>query len=477
VDTHRLYMRDTAKGETILVSGSNATFQAASSDGSRVFFTAAGDLNVCDIVEKAGKDVCEVTDLTPEVNGESAQVQLLMPGTSDNGSYAYYVARGVLSRGENSQKEVATPGGYNLYMSRHDDTGWATTFIATLSPTDEYDWANTGGPILTFGALTARVSPNGRYLAFMSNRSLTGYDNNDAVTGKPDEEVYLNDAQTGRLVCVSCSPTGGRPVGVEVGQIANVSAGSGDNVDILQSIGGGAYGDETGIAANLPGGVQIEEARRSLYQPRYLSDNGRLFFNSSDALVPRDVNGQEDVYEYEPVGLGGCTASLLTYSERSGGCVDLISSGTSSGESAFMDASQNGDDVFIITTSKLVPTDTDTAYDVYDAHVCGSRWACVSESARPSACDTADACRATPAPQPNIFGSPPSATFNGAGNATPGSTKPLSGAQKLTKVQKVCRKKPKRSRGACKARGRKGKRHGAKAKVKKAMKSSRRSKR
>ena len=32
------------------------------------------------------------------------------------------------------------------------------------------------------------------YLAFMSDRSLTGYDNTDAVSGQPDEEVYLYDA-------------------------------------------------------------------------------------------------------------------------------------------------------------------------------------------------------------------------------------------------------------------------------------------
>ena len=37
-----------------------------------------------------------------------------------------------------------------------------------------------------------------------------------------------------------------------------------------------------------------------LYQSRYLSNEGRLFFNSADALVPHDSNGREDVYEYEP---------------------------------------------------------------------------------------------------------------------------------------------------------------------------------
>jgi hypothetical protein len=39
-------------------------------------------------------------------------------------------------------------------------------------------------------------------------RSLTGYDNRDAVSGQPDEEVYLYHAVVVSLVCVSCNPIG-----------------------------------------------------------------------------------------------------------------------------------------------------------------------------------------------------------------------------------------------------------------------------
>ncbi len=38
-----------------------------------------------------------------------------------------------------------------------------------------------------------------------------------------------------------------------------------------------------------------------------MSNSGRLFFDSPDALVPQDINGLEDVYEYEPTGEGSCT--------------------------------------------------------------------------------------------------------------------------------------------------------------------------
>ena len=89
-----------------------------------------------------------------------------------------------------------------------------------------------------------------------------------------------------------------------------------------------------------------------------------MFFDSPDALVPQDTNGLEDVYEYEPRRREvTCERRLAmsTFSERSSGCVDLISSGTSSGESAFYDASENGDDVFFVTASRLTAADYDTS--------------------------------------------------------------------------------------------------------------------
>jgi hypothetical protein len=141
-----------------------------------------------------------------------------------------------------------------------------------------------------------------------------------------------------------------------------------------------------------------------------------LFFDSPDALVPQDTNGLEDAYEYEPVGVGSCAEASATFGMASGGCVSLISSGQSSGESIFMDASENGNDVFFATNSKLTGEDYDTAYDVYDAHVCSSELPCRSEIVVPPSCASGDSCKAAPSPQPEIFGSAPSATFSGIGN-------------------------------------------------------------
>ncbi len=441
-----LYMSDTATGETKTVrldtvqSGpvegeSDPIFQVASSDGSKVFFsdtqrltenagakTIEPDLYECEIVEvKEGELECRLSDLTPLRGGEPADVQAgsegasqgTVVGSSEDGSWVYFVADGVLATG-------AEHGQPNLYVYH----ARMTQLVAVLSSADHPDWAGGSGQIV---GISARVSPDGEWLAFMSQRSLTGYDNRDAVSGKPDEEVYLYDASSGRLVCASCDPTGARPVGEVFG---------GELTEGLEEefLGGNrAWGERTSIAAMVPGWT------RELYQSRYLSDSGRLFFDSHDALVPQDVNGTWDVYEYEPEGVPesehACTSAVQNGSdvfkpartvefegrrlEEGAGCVGLISSGTSAEPSAFLDASGTGGDVFFLTTSKLAPQDFDTSVDVYDAHECTSSSPCLTPAVQLPPCATEASCKPSPTPQPSIFGSPPSATFSGLGNLTP----------------------------------------------------------
>ena len=109
--------------------------------------------------------------------------------------------------------------------------------------------------------------------------------------------------------------------------------------------------------------------------------------------------------------------------------------GLSSQESAFFDASENGDDVFFITEAKLAADATlGHSYAVYDAHVCGGEGVpCVSEPVSPPPCSSGDSCKPAPSPQPEIFGPAPSATFSGAGNVTP--IPPVT-------VKKITKKKP-----------------------------------
>jgi hypothetical protein len=464
-DEH-LFMRDVRSGTSArldLAEGGLAApnvpalFQTASADGSKAFFTdtaglTAGsgtlgsDLYVCGMTEAS----CDLLDLTavPKVGqpgaGENAQVQGVL-GASEDGSYVYFVANGVLASGASSGdcEEGLGGGTCNLYVAHESGGAWSTRFITRLSGDDSPDWAR------SLNEATAGASDNGMWLAFMSDRSLTGYDNHDAVSGMLDEEVYLYSAASGELTCASCDPTGARPIGVEYSRLNDGPVG-GDRI----------WSNGQWLAANIPGWTPFNLGK-ALYQPRFLSDKGRLFFDSSDALSPQDINGNEDVYEYEPKGVSSCEASTVTFSSGADGCIGLISSGVAFGESGFLDASEGGSDVFFLTAEKLVAKDVDTAFDVYDAHECTSVSPCSGpEPTVAGECISAAACRPAPLSQPSIYGAPSSATFTGSGNVThlpkpKAKARKLSRAEKLAKALKECNKKRvKAQRAVCKRQAR-----------------------
>jgi len=518
-DDHHLYLRDMSLGRTIrldvaeaacvkegkcqneaecLIDGCTPQFQFANVEGTRVFFTdtqrlvaGAGartregnpepDLYECRIVVQAGAPSCALSDLTLMAAGERADVQTPVVGASSDGSYVYFVAGGALAEGavrEHGSCE-ATAQACNLYVA-HEGT---VRLVAVLSRDDAPDWGRGGG---TTGMrdLVGRVSADGRWLVFMSRRSLTGYDNVDAVSRVPDEEVFLYHApenlqtEAESLTCVSCMPSGTRPLGV-----------AGQDLGFNNIVGQGWANlpDPSYLAGSVPG-WESENRRGPTREPAFSTDEGRVFFDSFDALVSGDVNGRWDVYEWEPLGVGGCTtatssnAAVLVPAE--GGCVGLVSSGTSSSESGFLEANESGNDVFFLTKEKLVSSDLDTEYDLYDAHMCSSESPCVAAATGVPACESADACRAAPSPQPGIFGAPASATFNGPGNVlpvSPGKPKPKTAAQvraeKLAKALSSCRKKynhAKKRRAACEKSARK--KYAPAKKPKQAKKSSRRAK-
>lgn len=484
-DGGHLYLRDTAGAETAQIDAAQgiaepataaSRFAIANSEETRVFFTSEQDLTAAatalEYPAQSDLYAYEVTsaqnaplagalsDLTVDANaGEHANVRGVM-GASEDGSYVYFVANGVLGNGAAEGAVSGSCGGSgqavqqlcNVYEEHYEAAtkAWAApVFVATLSGEDEPDWIEPGGH--GSGGLTSRVSANGRYLTFMSNGSPTGYDNRDVDSGARDEEVYLYDAESGRLVCTSCEPTGARPVGIHEGEEFDEHL-----VDYALNWHG------RWVAANIPGQT-TENLSESQYQSRFLTDDGRLFFNSDDALVPADVNGTEDVYEYEPAGVGSCEvggqSASMVYSAASEGCVALISAGTSAEESAFLDASEGGGEVFFLTSARLAGADYDTSYDVYDAHECSASSQCAPpESVHAPPCDTGDGCKPAPSPQPTIFGAPPSATFSGAGNLkASASTKHVTAPRKLTKAQrlaralKACASRPKRKRSQCRA--------------------------
>jgi hypothetical protein len=437
-----LYLRDGEKGETVELDevhgGSGAgpgqpRFQYASVDGSRVFFTDeqqltsgshaaanAPDLYECETVAGPNGLECELSDLA-ETSSEAASVRGLVLGGSSDGSVVYFVAEGVLSGVQpNAREETPSAGQPNLY-ARDDGV---TSLVAVLSSGDASDWDTGSWNIRT------RVSPDGRWLAFVSARSLTGYDNRDAVSGQADSEVFLYHASAGEgegeLVCASCDPSGARPRG---GQRGPIEFGPGST----------ATPGEQWVAATLPGWTT------KFYQSRFLSDSGRLFFDSTDALVSQDVNGTQDVYEYEPPGAGGCSTVASSFEEASHGCLSLISSGTSKEASAFLDASESGGDVFFMTTSELSSLDTDSGLDVYDASECGVSSVCPSPAGAPPPACEGDACQSpTVAPEDPT---PGSLTFQGPGNPLPVSFAPAKAKVKAKPTK--CGKRFVKKHGKC----------------------------
>jgi hypothetical protein len=413
MSTGDLYVRENAtqpqspvEGERCVVASDacsvliaeGGVFWTASADGSKVFFTK-GELYEYDL--ESG----QTTDLSPGVDVKG------VIGASEDGEYIYYV------------------GGNRKLELWHDGV---TTQIAQLSTEDGLlggPFANVSGDYTPgdwrtgVGHRTAEVTPDGQSLVFVSNQSLPavgypqGYQNNEYF------EVYTYEAQSGELFCVSCNPSGEPPQATE---------------------------QSTGSIA-VPTAAYLPTSWSDTYQYRWLSEDGsRVFFDSTQPLVSQDTNGKQDVYEWERDGSGSC--------HEVDGCIYLLSGGTGGSASWLIDASANGDDVFIVSRTELVPGDLYDSFDVYDARVHG-----VPAPVLPACSGTG--CQGVP-PAPPIFATPASVTFGGVGNFPAGSSprtaivgksrpkaKPLTRAQKLAKALRACRQK-RRGRQACEAQAR-----------------------
>jgi Tol biopolymer transport system component len=186
-----------------------------------------------------------------------------------------------------------------------------------------------------------RVSPDGNWVAYLNK-----------------DKMYLYDRRSEALTCVSCP---------------SVAA-----VDPKITNTGGR---------NLIG-----------FRPRFLADDGKVFFSSTASLVPEDTNGVADVYAFD-----GQTGAL-----------SLLSSGKGSDPTMFADASRSGDDVFIYTRQQLVPSDRDEYVDLYDVRVGGGFDEAEGVSVAPC---SGEACQGGPAASP---GSPPiGSRAAGRGNLRP----------------------------------------------------------
>jgi hypothetical protein len=426
VDTGQIYVREYG-AVTVNVSASQrgvrdpngtkpAYWRAATPDGRYVFFTSEEKLTNDSTASLGRPDLYrfdvereELEDLTLTTGAPAGADVLGTLGIggegSEEGSYVYFAARAILASGA-----TEASGQANLY-ELHEGV---ITFIAGLTARegnylgeDTANWrdyptgAEPEGPDMS--QKDSRVAPDGRTVLFFKGFSLELYSASSAVTTLAGDAYLMN-----------------------------------------------------------PGELGLNVAGRDVFLTRNLSEDGdRVFFQTVEALVSQDTNKQMDVYEWEREGAGSCKRSSATFSEPTRGCYYLISTGQSSSESYFGEASASGNNIFFFTRQSMVGQDQDVNADMYDARVNGGI-AAQNPPAPPAPC-AGEACRGSPGSPPLLGVSSTNATFSGSGNLAPALTQPVSTpatksltrAQKLAKALKACKKKPKKQRAVCEKQARK----------------------
>jgi hypothetical protein len=306
-----------------------------SANGAFVYFTSSLPLTDDAAAEPQGSlyryDVKNgtLTDLTTEEDPGVTEIR----GVSDDGSWAFVYATGTLSPGSSK----ASAGTTNAFV-------WhgAFSFVAESDPN--------GSESADFNQ--SQMSPNGRYIAIGSYSELTpaavpsaACPQQSNINNPPERcrQIFLYDGVAKTLTCASCNGPG---------------AGQSD----------------------LP--AEASTPAISGHQVRSVLDDGSLFINTPNELVPRDTNGVGDVYRWRD------------------GTATLISTGTSPEVSTLAEASPTGRDIFFRTSQSLVGQDVDARADLYDARYLGGI-AAQNPAGAPALCE-GEACKgaATSPPPP-----------------------------------------------------------------------------
>jgi hypothetical protein len=320
----------------------------------------------------------QLTDLTPDPDDENgAEVQGVL-GASEDGTVVYFAADAVLAPG--ASPRTCAAGGVcetNIYKSE----GGEVQFVGR-DPSIAGNWSVTKGAQIR----KARVSADGKTLLYRSD-GLRIYRDGDGAPGD----------------CISCPPTGE-----------------------------GARG--LGMELSLP--YLIPNTAAAVFTHSLSADGTRAFFTSKDALVISDTNGDDgcpivgfkggsgtfswpscqDVYEWEAQGSGTCEEASSAFLKAAGGCLYILSDGSSPYASFLIDASASGDDVFLASRDRLVGQDQDSIFDIYDARS-GGGLASQSQPPAPSPCE-AESCMPAATPTPPTA-DPQTSNFQGPSDAKP----------------------------------------------------------
>lgn len=377
-----------------VASCEEGNYAYASPDGSEIFFSSADKLADSATGEEPGGP----GPWTFEFNVAS-QTLTYLPGVAEpiiaatpDGSEVAFVKY----TGEHSAERSGA-----LYLS----SDGRVTKVATL-PEPAFTESTEGQLVVAPASLTS----DGAVLVFETNSPTP--DATDGAGAEPANngggylQAYRYDTHTAELRCLSCPGAGVSPSG-----------------DAKLSNADQARDREHETGAGL------------LVGNRSMSADGRqVFFDTPEALVPGDVNGVRDVYEWEE------------------GQVHLISTGTDPQPSFFLDNSESGADVFFATAAGLAASDTDGGYDVYDARIGGGFPRAQSTSGCQAECQgPTSGAPEFPVPASALFAGPGNLTFSAAAPRRPGSE---SRSQKLAKALRACRRQPPRKRHSCRARAR-----------------------
>ncbi len=204
-------------------------------------------------------------------------------------------------------------------------------------------------------------TPDGRYAAFELTDMPTAYDNVNPKTHEPMSEVFKYTYK-GALECVSCRPSAVPPI-------------AGSNIS----------------------GRAISE------------DGSKVFFYTSDAILPESTDGLLRIYEY------------------SGGQVQMVSPQDADADTTLIGTSVSGDDLFFQTIGELTPGKQGKVSAIYDARV-----GAVNPPAPDPGCQ-GENCRSTPTVRPNPV-SPGSATFQATVRVAVSESKPTTGKKTQLRV-------------------------------------------
>jgi len=401
----------------------NVFFRGAAADGSRVFFTSSSRLTpdsgaAAAASESGAADLYaydlaadKVVDLTPRLDGAGPGVEpeeahrgraLGVAAVSEDGRRVYFVAEAAYPTAPNSQGDLPSAAGRNLYMAALGDSiedPVELRFIAALGPGDERVWKT------RLGDKSALASPDGAVLGFGSGENLTG----QALGGT--RQLFVYDANTGRLRCASCPADGSLPA-------ADVNT-------IL-------------VDGGEEGSVDAQVWQEKYGYRRWVAADGTVFFHTRTPLLAGDENTVEDVYEYRA------------------GELALVSSGTDTRPSRLESASRDAKTVFLTSLEALVPQDQEPGVTkLYAARVGGG----FAPAAAPAPCDLgAGACEGagSAAAQPPA---PGTAALRGPGNIEAGK-----GDNRCARLARAVRRlgaRAKRSRRAARRAVRAGRRHRA----------------